>query len=819
MQVSQLNEASLLGLSSAFDDSGYDTATSRIDDDGSIEGAGLWAAEQLSVFDTEVSPPAAAEEPATCDAESSIPTDTRQPKAVDTEDLLPSVAKPLDIPAVETLIQPVASSFEYAAEANDEEHEVFLRRLSSRRWPVGICTMPRLNSKSGMSKLHPRPSLKSFPVGPNVKRSSGSLRSPDRFLASVDCQDSSVQKFRVNKDPQQLTASEKVIRDGSASLDAFSPCRNFTTPNPPVAAMNRGTPTTVRPGGKTSYPIVKSRLIHSEPSTLMFRRDSTASNGERQISLGSVWAVGGLAPLSVGISDGRGGLTGSGTNAPLYTTSFSSAVSKEEEDRERHEGRLAKALDLDRAQRIHDFVDHSISPPREDPQRGGHSEIGTKTTWKGTEWVTSGSQAILDAPNLRDDFYCSVLAYSHTSHTLAVGLGSLLYAWSEMQGVHLLNSGTNNGTWLTSIAFSSTQGCKCILAYGRSDGTLNLMSLYDRSLPRFEVQQPCPIACLTWRPTVTLRPSRSPHTLGQLVKTEDLVVGDEVGNVYYYAVEWPDAWEVDRNGWTGVMTLLARISIHTQQICGLAWSHDGSLLATGGNDNLCCLFEAYRLSIPQEGDQQADEHITGLDSVQRTISIPGNSRIKSILMGAEKHRWIHGAAVKAIAFCPWRDGLIATGGGSNDKCIHFFHAVSGACLATISVAAQVTSLIWSTTRREICATFGYAQPEHPYRIAVFSWPECKQVAAIPWEGEHRALYAIPYPGGPNENHNSSEGASSLTRTVQEGCIVVAASDESVKFHEVWSAGQKATAGGEGLLGGSDILEGLEGIDKEGEVIR
>lgn len=283
MQVSQLNEASLLDLSSAFDDSGYDTATSRIDDDGSIEGAGLWAAEQLSVFDTEVSPPAAAEEPATCDAESSIPTDTRQPKAVDTEDLLPSVAKPLDIPTVETLIQPVASSFEDAAEANDEEHEVFLRRLSSRRWPVGICTMPRLNSKSGMSKLHPRPSLKSFPVGPNVKRSSGSLRSPDRFLASVDCQDSSVQKFRVNKDPQQLTASEKIIRDGSASLDAFSPRRNFTTPNPPVAAMNRGTPTTVCPGGKTSYPIVKSRLIHSEPSTLMFRRDSTASNGERQV--------------------------------------------------------------------------------------------------------------------------------------------------------------------------------------------------------------------------------------------------------------------------------------------------------------------------------------------------------------------------------------------------------------------------------------------------------------------------------------------------------------------------------------------------------
>jgi hypothetical protein len=41
----------------------------------------------------------------------------------------------------------------------------------------------------------------------------------------------------------------------------------------------------------------------------------------------------------------------------------------------------------------------------------------------------------------------------------------------------------------------------------------------------------------------------------------------------------------------------------------------------------------------------------------------------------------------------------------------------------------------------------------------------------------------------------------------------------VKFHEVWTANRKATVGGKGLLGGSDILEALEGIEKEGEVIR
>lgn len=437
---------------------------------------------------------------------------------------------------------------------------------------------------------------------------------------------------------------------------------------------------------------------------------------------------------------------------------------------------------------------------------------------------------VLDAPNLRDDFYCSVLAYSTTCHTLAVGLGPLLYAWSEMRGVHLLHGG-NPSTHLTSLAFSSSPGGKSILAFGRSDGSLNLMSIYDESMSRFEiqhplptsrfeVQHPLPVACLTWRPQPTSRPSRNPSRLNAPVKTEDLLVGDEIGIVYYYSVEWPETLEAARDQHFGTMVLLFKISVHSQQICGLSFSSDGSYFATGGNDNLCCLFQTGIILHRARGEplSTTEEVIVGTNGNLRQIhTLIG--RVKEVRTGAEKHRWVHGAAVKAIAFCPWRDGLVATGGGSNDKCIHFFHTSSGTCLATISVSAQVTSLIWSTTRREIVATFGYAQPEHPYRIAVFSWPECKQVAAIPWEGEHRALYAIAYPGGPNESHTSREGGRGLSRTAQEGCIVVASSDESVKFHEVWTASQKATMGGEGLLGGSEILEALEGNDKEGEIIR
>ncbi|CZT10126.1 related to meiosis-specific APC/C activator protein AMA1 [Rhynchosporium graminicola] len=673
----------------------------------------------------------------------------------------------------------------------------------SEKRALAIATLPRINPRTNTFRR--RPSLKAF----TSSGSSGSLRAPDRFLQRRQGLDSAVESFRASRDPRTLTTDEKLLRHKDASPDAFNPRRRATTP----------IPNAIRPPTRRNFS--GNRSGSGGGSVLTFQRDPAAPNGERQVSVGTIWRVGGLAPVS-GVPDGRGGLIGSGTNAPLYTTSFT-ARPRAQEDKERHENRLAEALDLDRVGRVFEFRDPTTSPLKLSAEdNGAYCGKESRTSWLGTEWVLGGPDRILDAPNLRDDFYCSVLAYSKTCHTLAVGLGSMLYAWSEMQGVHLLNGGTTNGSWLTSLAFSSTQGKKSILAFGKSDGSLNLVSLYDSMLPRFEVQHPSPIACLTWRPQVTMRLSRCPLTPSISVQTEDLLVGDEIGNVYYYSVEWPQSWEVTRNGWSGSMTLLVKISVHSQQICGLSFSCDGSLLATGGNDNLCCLFRTNDvLHKTREESQVLEETFTGGEGTRRIHTLVARPDVKAIKLGAEKHRWVHGAAVKAIAFCPWRDGLVATGGGSNDKCIHFFHTTSGTCLATISVAAQVTSLIWSTTRREIVATFGYAQPEHPYRIAVFSWPECKQVAAIPWEGEHRALYAIPYPGGPNESQSqtSREGVRGLSRTATEGCIVVASSDESVKFHEVWAAGQKATVGGEGLLGGSDILEGLEGIDKEGDVIR
>ena len=351
--------------------------------------------------------------------------------------------------------------------------------------------------------------------------------------------------------------------------------------------------------------------------------------------------------------------------------------------------------------------------------------------------------------------------------------------------------------------------------------------------PRFDSEQPAPVSCVCFRPNTVRRQSLREPTVS--VATEELLVGDEAGYVYYYSIEWPSQEQRDLFDWHGSMTLLARLSCHSQQVCGIAWSPDGDYFATGGNDNQLLLFESKKvLQRPsfRHANAGTPVHVRSGSSGSSNATVAGQGDVLTVVLGQEKHTFTLNAAVKAIAFAPWQSTLLAAGGGSNDRCIHFFHTLSGASLATIDCHAQVTSLVWSERRKEIAVTFGFAQPEHPYRIAVFAWPSCDMVVRIPWWSEERALYAVAYPRGPSsgQRHDGTRANGDVTstrervasstrldaegrpwygkRTREEGCLVVATSDASIKFHEIW-AEQKAGGGkrvASGVLGGSQILE-------------
>lgn len=105
----------------------------------------------------------------------------------------------------------------------------------------------------------------------------------------------------------------------------------------------------------------------------------------RQVSQGAIWAVGGLAPGPSTTDDGQGHLVRSRTNARVFSTTFSAMRPNTEEDLEKYQGRVASALDIDRARKVLDFDGHGTFPRCADKRT--MPECPSRTTWTGTAWT------------------------------------------------------------------------------------------------------------------------------------------------------------------------------------------------------------------------------------------------------------------------------------------------------------------------------------------------------------------------------------------------------------------------------------------------
>lgn len=159
-------------------------------------------------------------------------------------------------------------------------------------------------------------------------------------------------------------------------------------------------------------------------------------------------------------------------------------------------------------------------------------------------------------------------------------------------------------------------------------------------------------------------------------------------------------------------------------MCGLKWSTDHQLLASGGNDNKLLVWNHSSLSPVQ----QYTEHL---------------------------------AAVKAIAWSPHQHGLLASGGGTADRCIRFWNTLTGQPLQCIDTGSQVCNLAWSKHANELVSTHGYSQNQ----ILVWKYPSLTQVAKLTGHS-YRVLYLAMSPDGE--------------------AIVTGAGDETLRFWNVFS---------------------------------
>eukprot|EP00904_Undaria_pinnatifida_P008887 jgi/Undpi1/5128/HiC_scaffold_19.g08480.m1 len=177
---------------------------------------------------------------------------------------------------------------------------------------------------------------------------------------------------------------------------------------------------------------------------------------------------------------------------------------------------------------------------------------------------------------------------------------------------------------------------------------------------------------------------------------------------------------------------------HKQEVCGLKWSFDDKQLASGGNDNKLLIWNAHSTS--------------------------------PVLRFSE-----HTAAVKAIAWSPHQHGILASGGGTADRCIRFCNSQTSARLNCIDTGSQVCNLMWSKNINEIVSTHGYSLNQ----IIVWRYPSMTKVTTLTGH-TMRVLYLAMSPDGQT--------------------IVTGAGDETLRF---WNAfpGPKSRegSGSAGLL--------------------
>jgi cell division cycle 20-like protein 1 (cofactor of APC complex) len=154
--------------------------------------------------------------------------------------------------------------------------------------------------------------------------------------------------------------------------------------------------------------------------------------------------------------------------------------------------------------------------------------------------------------------------------------------------------------------------------------------------------------------------------------------------------------------------IITKLSAHNQEVCGLKWSPDGRELASGGNDN--------NLFVWQPQVQIGSKPYLHFDQ--------------------------HEAAVKAIAWSPHQHGLLASGGGTADRCIRFWSTLSKSPLNYIDTGSQVCNIVWSKNTNEIVSTHGYSQNQ----INIWQYPSMNVVATLTGH-TYRVLYLSMSPDG------------------------------------------------------------------------
>lgn len=168
---------------------------------------------------------------------------------------------------------------------------------------------------------------------------------------------------------------------------------------------------------------------------------------------------------------------------------------------------------------------------------------------KSTRHIPTQPEKILDAPDIRNDYYLQLCDWS-SSNILAVALNREIYLWNSDTGdiVNLLELPEDE--YVSSVSWIEDGNC---LAVGTSAAEVQLWDADKMKRLRVMTGHTGRVASLDWNAHILSSGSRS----GYIHHHDVRVAQHHVGT----------------------------LSGHAQEVCGLKWSPGGQYLASGGNDN------------------------------------------------------------------------------------------------------------------------------------------------------------------------------------------------------------------------------------------
>lgn len=286
---------------------------------------------------------------------------------------------------------------------------------------------------------------------------------------------------------------------------------------------------------------------------------------------------------------------------------------------------------------------------------------------------------ILDAPFIVNDFYTHPLSWSK-DNVLAVALGSIVYLMNaSTKAVHeLVDVRTTTSSRDTSARTDSTSNRVMAVKWCTIDGLAHFLAVGTRTDVR--------VYDTVCRHEVPI--SRCTGGLVRALCWNDsrqwLTVGYATGKV------------VNMDCRSGTTAEMSRRFTSVSSVCNVAWNPEGTCLASGLNDNAIHLWDA---------------------SMMRNVQARCGPRL--VLES-------HTAAVKGLAWCPYRRNLLASGGGSADRCIKLWDACSGRELRSVNTGSQVASLLWGRHRQELYSGHGFSRNT----VAVWSYPKLEHVESL-----------------------------------------------------------------------------------------